>query len=139
MNASKTECKTEIAFVNKEDDPKVPIGHPGSQSHLPKLRNHQHKQLTQTQDVIFLIPSSAISQVVVVMLVLRHGRLQALEFMKAKAKVAARCNEDMSIEKGSEERNNSVIKCDKELRNFNCRAKSLSRNCDWNGKSNSLL
>ena len=93
MNASKTEDSTEIAFVNKEDNLNVPIGHPGSQSHLPKLRNHQHNQLIQTQDRTFLIPPSfATSQVVVMMLVLCHGRLQTLEIMKATGKVAARYN-----------------------------------------------
>ena len=93
MNATETEDSTEITFVNKEDDLNVPIGHPGSQSHLPKLRNHQHNQLTQTQDGTFLIsPSSATSQVVVMMLVLCHGRLQIPELTKATVKEAARCN-----------------------------------------------
>jgi hypothetical protein len=71
LNAYKTEGGTEIAFANKEDDLSVPIGHPGSQIHLPKLRNHYHNQLTQTQEGTLPIPpSSATSQVVVMMLVL---------------------------------------------------------------------
>jgi hypothetical protein len=45
----------------------------------------------------------------------------------------------MSIEKCSEERSNAVIRCDKQFRNFSCRAKSLSGKCDWNGQSNGVL
>ena len=45
----------------------------------------------------------------------------------------------MSIEKLIEERSNSVIRCDKELENFNCRAKSLGRNCEnFNCRAKSL-
>jgi hypothetical protein len=70
LNANKIEVSSEIAFVNKENEPNVPIGHRRRQSHLPKLRTHQHHQLTQTQDRTFLISiSSATSQVVVMMLV----------------------------------------------------------------------
>jgi hypothetical protein len=81
------EGSTEVAFVNKEDDLNVPIGRPGSQSHLPELHNNQHNQLTHNQDGTLLIPpSSATGQVVVMMLV----RLQTLKLMKATAKVTAR-------------------------------------------------
>ena len=82
LNAGKTGDSTEIAFVNKEEDLTVPTGQPGSQSHLPKLRNHQHNQLSQTQGGIFLIPPSSATSQVVVMMLEYHGRLQTLELMK---------------------------------------------------------
>jgi hypothetical protein len=50
LNVTKTGGSTEEAFVNRQDDLNLPIGRPGSYSHLPKLHNNLLNQLTHNQD-----------------------------------------------------------------------------------------